>query len=53
MYYVYVKILLTNQGKKNLREHQGEKDAQKVYAKLYLYAITYTKAFLNSSKLFT
>ena len=30
MYPVFVKILRTDQGKKILREHQGDKDAQKV-----------------------
>ena len=51
MYLVFVKIVLTEKIKKIVREHQGDKYSQKVYAKLSADALKYTKALLNSSKL--
>ena len=53
MYSVFVKILLTYQGNKIVCEHQGDKDAQKVYAKLSGHALKPTNYLLNSSKLLT
>ena len=53
MYSVFVKILLTYQGNKIVCEHQGDKDAQKVYAKLSAHALKSTRDLLNSSKLLT
>ena len=53
MHSVFVKIILTNQGKKIVHKHQGDKDAQKVYAKLSAHALKSTKDLLNSSKLLT
>ena len=51
MYSVFVKIILTNQGKKILCKHQGDKYAQRVYAKLPENVLKYIMALLNSSKL--
>ena len=48
MYLVFVKILLTEQGHKIVREHHGDKYAQRVYAKLSAHALKYKKALLNS-----
>ena len=49
----FVQILLTQQGKKIVRQQQGDKDEQKVYAKLSSHELKYTKALINTSKLFT
>ena len=53
MYSVFKKILLTDQGKKIVRKHQGYKYIHKVYSKLSAHAIKYTNDMLNSSKLLT
>ena len=53
MYSVFVKMILTNQGKKISHEHQGDKYARKVYEKLSANALKSTKDPLNSSKLLT
>ena len=47
MYSIFVKIIPTDQRKKIVHEHQGDKDSQKVYAKLSAHALKYTKAMLN------
>ena len=49
MYSVFVKIILTDQGKKIVREHQGDTDAHKVYAKFSARVLKSTKDLLNSS----
>ena len=48
-----LKILLTNQVKNFLREHQGDKDSHKLNAKISAHALKSTEALLNSSKLLT
>ena len=53
MYSVFVKMLLTDQGKKILREHQGDKNAQKVYTKFSAHAIKSMNDLLNSYELLT
>ena len=47
MYSVFVKILLTDQEKKILREHQGDKDAHKIYANITAHVLKYTKNILH------
>ena len=47
MYSVFVKKILTDQRKKILHGHQGDKDARKVYSKLSANALKSTKALLN------
>ena len=44
MYSVFVKILLTYQGRKIVREHQGDKYARKVYKKFYICTTIYKGA---------
>ena len=46
-------MLLTDQGKKIVREHQGNRDSQEVYAKLSVRALKSTKPLLNSYKFIT
>ena len=53
MYSVFVKIILNYHGNKNLCEHQGDKDAHKVYEKLSAHALKSTETLINSSKLLT
>ena len=53
MYSVFVKIILPNQVKKVVHEHQGDEDSQKVYAKLSAHALKSTKYLLNAPKLIT
>ena len=53
MYSVFVKILLTDREKKIVREHKGDKYAQKLYTKLSAHAMKSTKALLKPSKLLT
>ena len=53
MYSVFVQILLTYQGKKIVCEYQGDKYAQKLYAKISAHSIKSTKTMINSPKLLT
>ena len=53
MYSVFVKILLTEQGKKIVHEHQGDKDAQNNLRKKTSNALKYTRDLLNSSNILT
>ena len=49
MYAVFVKTLLTDQGKAYVHEHEKDFDAQAVFKKMSTFALNSTKASLDSS----
>ncbi len=53
VYAVLEKCLLTDRGKKIVREHESDYDAQKVYDKIKQHHMESTKARTNASKLLT
>ena len=53
MYSGFVKVVLTYQGKKIIREHQCDKDAQKTYVEIYAHALKFKNYLINYSRLLT
>ena len=51
MYSVFMKVLLTDRGKRYVREHEVDFDAQKVYEKLSTFCTDSTAARVNASDL--